>query len=85
MKTTFPRNPPKVDAWLRYISIPQLNLSLIDDSILGRSIKEGYKDDPYQTIKMIQQLYQDNPLMIEKVISLYNLKPILLCNPLEPQ
>jgi hypothetical protein len=84
MKTTFPQASPKINEWLRYISIPQLNLNLIDDSMLGQSIKMGYKEDPYNTIIMIQQSYQDNPILTEEVVSSYNLKLCIKCNPLEP-
>ena len=81
MTTFTPENIPKINDWLAYISIPQLNLNLIDDSLLGFIIKEGYKVDPYATIKMIQDSYRDNPLLTEKVISSHNLKLILKCNP----
>lgn len=81
MKTTFPTTSLKIQEWLRYVSIPQLNLNLVDNSLLGRAIKEGYKTDPYNTIKMIQQLYKDNPLLMEETISNHNLQPILKCNP----
>jgi hypothetical protein len=81
MKTTFPTTSPKINEWLAYISIPQLNLNLIDDTTLGKAIKMGYKEDPFNTIKFIQDCYRDNPLMTEETISAHNLKLILKCNP----
>lgn len=81
MKTFTSESVEKVNEWLRYISIPQLNLNLIDNSMLGLSIKEGYKIDPFATIKMIQDSYKDNPILTEKVVSHHNIKLILSCNP----
>ena len=84
MTTFTPELIPTINEWLSYISIPQLNLNLIDDSLMGRIIKEGYRIDPYQTIKMIQDYYRDNPIMTEQVISKHNLTLILKCNPQSP-
>ena len=81
MTTFTPENIPKINEWLRYVSIPQLNLNLIDDSLMGRAIKEAYKSDPYETIKLIQSCYKDNPLLTEKVVSNHNLKLCIKCNP----
>lgn len=76
MTTTFPTARPSVNEWLRYVNIPQLNLNLIDDSLSGIIIKEGYKLDPYATIAMIRDMRRDNPTLTEKVISSHNFKLI---------
>ena len=80
MTTTFPKARPSVNQWFQFIALTnRIKPSDIDESaMIGKFILDGLKSDPLETIKMIQEQYVDNPILMEKVIGTYNTK--LICN-----
>lgn len=64
----------KINGWFRYINIcTKFNTAKVDgNTLMGRTIIEGFKLDPDATIKMIEDQLKDNYELMSKVIGEFN-------------
>jgi hypothetical protein len=75
-----PENGPTEAEWFTFIAIlNRLKYEEINQkSVLGFSIFEGLKRQPWETINELRDDYLDNPRMLEQIIGTENLNLIIL-------
>ncbi len=78
VRTTEPTARPSLNHWFLYISGRDLDLSDVKyNSQLGRLVLSQYEEKPHEVVKLLKELYSEDPHLVANVIGERNVKKIV--------
>ena len=57
--TCEPEERLPINEWFRYIN---------RDTLFGQAVVNGLHNNPHETVRMISEAYEDNPVMVRNII-----------------